>query len=216
MKVFISRNLDPTSLLVTKARAVGWTLNAVSLIHHLPTGARIPDSHFDYIFFSSPTAVRHFYANYGLPTVSVCTLGPGTSAALPSGATPHFQGDGTTSEVAAQYASFAQGKTTLFPIGSQSLQTIQQGLNEQEVLNFVCYETHANPKAVGAHDIYVFSSPSNVDSFLIDNEIASGASVIALGEKTKKALKDANIEAMISKDYTQEGILDTIFSIERS
>ena len=146
----------------------------------------------------------------------ICTLGPGTSSRLPEGFQVAFEGAGKTSEVALQYAAFAKGKSTLFPIGNQSLQTIQQGLAEQEALNFVCYETKAKAANVNAHDIYIFSSPSNVQSFFLNNEISPNAKVIALGNKTKEALKEAKIESKISKDYTQQGILDTIFSIVHS
>lgn len=216
MKIFISRNLAPSSLLVEQAQKEGWTLNDFSLIKHTVVSNPFPSDSFDLLFFSSPASVSLFCSAHPFPDVPVCTLGPGTTANLPSGISPVFEGSGKTQNVASEFAAFAVGKKTLFPVGLQSLQTIQKGLPEENVVNFVCYETKSDSTHVAPHDVYVFTSPSNVSSFFEKSTIPAKCSVIALGEKTFERLQEANIKAIIAKDYTQQGILDTIFSIERS
>lgn len=216
MKIFISRHLNPSSLLVEQSQKEGWTLNAFSLIKHTVVSSPFPSDPFDLLFFSSPAAVRLFCSTHPLPDVPVCTIGPGTTASLPSGISPVFEGRGKTQDVANEFASFAKGKRTLFPVGLQSLQTIQKGLPAANVVNLICYKTQSNSTHVDPHDIYIFTSPSNVQSFIELNQIAPKCTVIALGEKTFERLQEANIKAIIAKDYTQQGILDTIFSIDRS
>lgn len=52
------------------------------------------------------------------------------------------------------------------------------------------YKTSIQSKQVEDSDIYVFSSPSNVEGFFMENQLRNDSKVIAWGESTQITLKD--------------------------
>ncbi|MEN9670163.1 MAG: hypothetical protein RL018_440, partial [Pseudomonadota bacterium] len=101
-----------------------------------------------------------------------------------------------------------------FPIGADSLRTIQRQLNNDQVSDLVCYETRLIPSQASKFDAYVFSSPSNVKSFLAKNTIAPGSKIISFGPSTSKALSQSGINDVIQlKEYSDEAIAMAILSV---
>ncbi len=213
MNLFISRNLGPQSYIANIAKEHGWNLTDLALIQQIPIlpAEPLPDS--DYLFFTSPTAATIFIRAYGIPDRPVCTLGKGTSKALPTEIQPLFEGVGNAQKVAEDFALFAQNKIVLFPIGNQSVRTIQQALRPEKCREYVLYKTLPKHIELPPQDIYVFTSPSNVKSFLDVNPPLVNANVISLGQKTADELNKNSISSILSEDYTPEGIVNTIFSI---
>lgn len=213
MKLFISRKLEPESFIAETAKKKSWILTDIALIEHIPceTAKQPPLS--DLIFFTSPTSVKLFLNAFGIPNSPVATMGTGTSKALPTAITPAFEGVGTSQEVARKFSAFAQNETVFFPIGDQSARTIQQALRPEQCIESIIYKTLPKPIALSEQDVYVFTSSSNVRSFLQTNLPIKNKTVIALGQRTANELQKSSIPSLLSKDYTPEGIIHTIFSI---
>lgn len=213
MNLFISRNLGPESFILHTAKKKGWTLTDIALIEHTlcETEQKLPSS--DLIFFTSPTSVTVFLSAFGIPKLPVATMGKGTSKSLPQTITPVFEGTGASQEVAQDFSVFAQDKMILFPIGDQSVRTIQQALRPEQCLERIIYKTLPKSVSIPPQDVYVFTSPSNVRSFLQTNQPIRNKTVIAMGQRTADELEKSSIPSLLSKDYTPEGIIHTIFSI---
>ncbi len=213
MNLFISRKLGPESFIAETAKKKGWTLTDIALIEHVlcETDKQTPSS--DLIFFTSPTSVKLFLNAFGIPDLPVATMGKGTSKAFPTAITPVFEGVGTSQEVAQIFSAFAQNKTVFFPIGDQSARTIQQALRPEQCIEHIIYKTLSKPIALPEQDVYVFTSSSNVRSFLKTNLPIKNKTVIALGQRTAHELQKSSIPSLLSKDYTPEGIIYTIFQL---
>lgn len=99
----------------------------------------------------------------------------------------------------------------LFPVSDISLKNVQSFLSPKQVKTSVVYSTTSNKQNIKKHDVYIFSSPSNVNSFFNHNQIASEAKVIAIGESTLAALKAKKAKnVFLSWDYHSLALWDTI------
>lgn len=213
MNLFISRNLGPESYIANIAKEQGWNLTDLALIKQIPVFPEDPLPDSDYLFFTSPTSVSIFLKTFGTPDRPVCTMGKGTSKALPPDIRPLFEGTGSSQKVAEDFSLFALNKIVLFPIGNESVRTIQKALRPEQCREYVLYKTLPKHFVLPPQDLYVFTSPSNVKSFLDVNPPLIKAKVIALGQKTAEELNKNGISSILSEDYTPEGIVNTIFSL---
>ena len=74
-------------------------------------------------------------------------------------------------------------------------------------------DNHLQGKVEDA-DVFIFTSPSNIDSFFANNSIDSDKKVIAIGPSTKKKLEAHFNNAMVLPYLPSElAIVDTIFSL---
>ncbi|MEQ1733161.1 MAG: hydroxymethylbilane synthase [Bacteroidia bacterium] len=216
--VFISRDVKFNDVLKNALQGNGYALSVQSLIKTqtiiLP---QIPTS--DWIFFSSKNAVHHFFeqAKQISPTVKMATLGDATAQELYNYVTQiHFIGKGNNIEEIGK-AFFKQvqtNNTVLFPqakAGNRSIQ--QQAHNTAQVIDAVVYETITTPALITPHNVYVFTSPSNVTSYLINNSIDVNGSYIAIGESTAKALLQAGVTHIKTpRDFSDIAMLEVIMS----
>ena len=153
---------------------------------------------YDAIFFSSERSVD-FFLTQELPSTHhlLCCIGQKTADALKKwGYKAHFIGErsGEPNSVAKQLRKFLKNKTVLFPQSSISNRSVQKEFDEQQCINLVVYETFALPRKLKIKpDILVFTSPSNVRSFLQMNEVSENQKVIAWGESTAHYLRQSNI-----------------------
>lgn len=104
---------------------------------------------------------------------------------------------GNPLHVAEMFKIWLGDRRVLFPISSVSKRTIVEYIPLNQRTEISVYATIPSSKKIKPNSILVFTSPSNVESYLLQNEI-NGNLLIAWGTTTKTAL-----EAMgYSVDYT--------------
>lgn len=92
--------------------------------------------------------------------------------------------------IAQDLVSWLENRTVLFPLGSKSLKSISKFIPESQLEEQIVYTTLLNPKTINTVDICVFTSPSNVESFLQVNEIQKDTLYIAWGKSTFKKMTE--------------------------
>ncbi len=168
---------------------------------------------FDWIFFSSREAVHSFFSNK--ISTGKCLLGAvgkGTAEAISEYATPSFIGESTnTTEVGQSFANQIGSSKVLFPCSSISKQTIQSHLNPSQFENLVCYETVLIDRKIEQPTIAIFSSPSNVDGFLLSNTLNSVQKIIVYGPTTGQHIENLGYSAnIILQEINESAIIDAI------
>ena len=98
------------------------------------------------------------------------------------------------------------------------MKTIQLQLPKREnVVDVVVYETIKHPELKmqsSAFDIFVFTSPSNVETFFEKNKINTEQKVVAMGDATANALRKLGIRAnKMPASFDDLGLVQAIMSI---
>lgn len=217
--VFITRELESMKYFSNCLSANGYKVHGKSLIEitQIPFNT-LPQT--EWIFFSSKNGVEHFFnQNPDLTkNVKFATIGKGTASAVKQfGKTLSFIGDNSsTIEVAKSFSKLVRGKTVLFPGAKNGIRTVQKTIkNDVNKVDLFVYETNiihnvSIPKA----EIMVFTSPSNVSAYFIDNKISKTQSVVAIGETTAKKLKSCGCKNIIISQAPDEfGLTESVFLI---
>ncbi|MGZ3894763.1 MAG: uroporphyrinogen-III synthase [Bacteroidia bacterium] len=121
-----------------------------------------------------------------------------------------------TKFVGKQFASIAGSSKVLFPIAKDSLQSIQYQLNKREnAINIVVYETITHPVTIDpATQIFVFTSPSNVDGFFAKNKWNDNYKAVAMGDATEAALIRKRVRKCVKPiSFDDMGLLQAILSV---
>ena len=206
--LFISKNSGETLELQQFADANGIELTTKSFLEFKPVAFEL-NQKFDVIFFGSPRAVMFFQSRYSIPNnIPIASVGGKTTALLQSmGFEVRFSGEnkGSISEVAQQFQDWLGNRVALFPVSTKSLGTISKVLPSNQAIHVECYETViVEHQLKDQFDAYVFTSPSNVEGFFAQNSIPEGATVIAWGESTAKALRQHQVqEFQVLKEPSQ-------------
>jgi len=168
---------------------------------------------FDWIFFSSKEAVHSFFSNkISTGKCLLAAVGKGTAEAISEYATPSFIGESTnTAEVGHTFAAHIGTGKVLFPCSTISKQTIQSQLSASQFENLVCYETVLIDKKIEQPTIAIFSSPSNVDGFLLSNTLDGIQKIIAYGPTTGQHIQNLGYSAdIILNEINESAIIDAI------
>jgi uroporphyrinogen-III synthase len=168
---------------------------------------------FDWIFFSSREAVHSFFSKkFSTEKCLFAAVGKGTADALSEYAIPSFIGESTnTSEVGQAFAEQIGSSKVLFPCSTISKQTIQSHLSPSQFENLVCYETVLIDKKIEQPSIAIFSSPSNVDGFLLSNTLKGIQKIIVYGPTTGQHIQDLGYSAdIILQEINESAIVDAI------
>jgi uroporphyrinogen-III synthase len=190
-KLFFSSEAKAGGALQRFCETRGVDLTAVSLLqfNELPFTVDRP---FDVVFFASPRSVNYFISHFSIPAASeIAAVGNGTAAVLTSlGYSTQFIGSksGDPQAVATDFAQWLGNRTVLFPLSMQSNETIAAAVPEDQKIIVRCYETLPVWQEIPKQDVYVFTSPSNVEAFLQKNELPSDSTLIAWGKTTEKKL----------------------------
>lgn len=99
--------------------------------------------------------------------------------------------------IAQDLVSWLENRTVLFPLGSKSLKSISKFIPKSQLEEQIVYTTQLNPKTINTVDICVFTSPSNVESYLQVNEINEQTSYIAWGKSTFNRLNELDINDLV-------------------
>ena len=152
---------------------------------------------FEIVFFNSPRSVKFFLENHQLEDdILIACTGFKTAEIIASFGYPvHFIGNESskTSQIAIEFQEWCNGRKVLFPISDISLKTISGVFSEEEKVELIVYKTNVEASNVPHCNTYIFTSPSNVRGFLINNSIPNNAKVISWGESTTRELGMNNI-----------------------
>jgi uroporphyrinogen-III synthase len=117
-----------------------------------------------------------------------------------------------------KFSALVGSRTVLFPQAKSSMKTIQLQLAKKEnVVDLVVYETIKNSE-LGApsseFDIFVFTSPSNVETFFGKDRITSRQKVVAMGDATANALRKFGLKANKQPEsFDDFGLAQAVFGI---
>ena len=200
--VFISQDGDLQNELIEFCSKNQLNLIAKSLIDFRQVIGVFPNQTAQIVFFTSPRSVEFFFRQKQLKSSQqVACIGKTTKLALEKqGIKVDFcsKNEKMPSIVAEEFSAWVGEKTVLFPLSSRSNKSMQKRLNSNQIQDVVVYETMLNPKKIEPiPDILIFSSPSNVDSFLMLNDIHKHQKLFSWGETTQNHLLEKGFQSEI-------------------
>lgn len=197
-RVFISKNASDCESLVHFCIQNSIELIAQSLIEFEAVPFEI-ESNYDIAFFSSIRSGQFFFKNeLQKSNVVYACIGQTTNSKLKKlGIECEFVGEeaGNPQKIAAEFKSWVKNRTVIFPQSNLSLGTFSSILPENQVINKIVYKTNLIERKIENCQIYIFTSPSNLDAFLTINKIADEAKVIVWGKSTENRLLKKGIIA---------------------
>jgi hydroxymethylbilane synthase len=177
----------------------------------------------DWIFFNSKNAVKHFFENCKRVTASLdnykfAAIGRSTAQTLLTyGYTPSFVGTQNTIEsTAKEFGEILNNASVLFPQSAKSLGTIQKYLKPNAIIhNLVVYETQLVAQNFESEffDIAVFTSPSQVKGFFLENKSKSiqNTKCIAIGIATANELTKSSVQnVFIARKPNEIALLEKV------
>lgn len=190
-RIFISKNASEIDPYRSQFEDLGFTVFSHSFLSFSPVEFDIKHD-YDALFFSSVRSVIFFTATHSIPFDTLITCIGGKTAELLEtlGHTISFVGSqsGDPKVVAEEFKTWLGDKKALFPISNRSLKSISNEIPECQKEEVVVYSTEIVGKVVPESDIYVFTSPSNVEGFFEENELPEASIVLAWGKSTEAAL----------------------------
>lgn len=208
-RLFISKSQSELTVLPSFCEAEGISLVAQSLIRfeRIPFTLTQPSQ---VVFLGSIRAARYFLENEKISEeTAVACIGETTADRIRAlGIHVDFIGgkSGQPDQVADEFVRWAGQRRVLIPCSEQSNRSIAKKLPVDQFEEVHVYRTLPACQPVSSSDIYVFTSPSNVKSFLSCNAKPEGQ-VIAWGETTAKALQEAGIYIAKTLSYSTESAL---------
>jgi hydroxymethylbilane synthase len=218
--VFITRDLSEQSYFRKAMEKHGINIDARSLIRTVPVINKLDPyilRDINWIFFSSKNAVEYFFALKPQLSnkVKFGVMGSGSEDTLRrNGHFAAYVGEsGDTAEVAADFATLANGTKVLFPGAEGSLRSIQQGLSaETKIIDLTVYETVIEEQVEGTgDDVLVFTSPSNVEAYFQDNLLEPNQQVIAIGKSTGKKFDEMGTRYTLPFSPDEVGLAEAVF-----
>ena len=211
--IFISKDSSQVSALKNDIEKERGKLTARTFIRFEKIRVSVIPSA-DIVFFSSPRSVQYFLEDHKIPkdTQVACVGGSTQNELKKHGITANFVGadDRSIDEVADDFKTFATDARVLFPVSTLSIGTIASQVHEDKRFVIEIYRTILDSASMDAFDVYVFTSPSNVRSFLLKNDIPSGAEVIAWGNSTEKELATRRIDCKKLGTPSLECLIDLL------
>jgi uroporphyrinogen-III synthase len=216
-QLFISKSITELDSLVLFCQHQNISLLAHSFLQFeaLPFRVQYP---FQAIFFGSPRAVDFFFKQEAISDECfIGCIGEVTAQSIINrGYQPKFIGknSGNPSEVGLEFKSLVGVKRVLFPQSITSNRSISSQFPENQIEEISIYKTQNNSISIPECAVYVFTSPSNVDGFLVENNIPSTAQIIAWGKTTEKHLISKGFQVNITlKEASIEELISIMFSI---
>ena len=214
-KLFVSKNIDELIELPSFCEINNIELHASSLIYFEPI-IFSSNSEYEVIFFSSIRAANFFLEKADIPAgVEIACIGSTTAQKLiEKGLKLSFIGktSGNPDQVAFEFLKWLGERKVLFPSSKQSKRTISNIIPSMQLLEIEVYQTLPNCKLIPHCDYYVFTSPSNVESYLSCNAKPKGE-IIAWGSTTKNALLQSNLQTTFTlKNSSEEDLIGFLIS----
>jgi uroporphyrinogen-III synthase len=118
----------------------------------------------------------------------IAALGVGTAAKLMEfGIRPDFTGQGNkTAQIGAAFKKTAGAQRVFFPLGDKSLKAVSAFVSNK--IEAVIYRTLPIGDKAKSFDGVFFTSPSNVEGFLLENPLPPSQICLAIGPSTARSL----------------------------
>ncbi|MFA4869321.1 MAG: hydroxymethylbilane synthase [Pedobacter sp.] len=222
-KVFISREVSEHNYFRKALEKHHIEIDARSLIRTFPIVTVLDPfylKHVDWIFFSSRNSVEYFFKLKPTLTkhVKFGVAGKGSEDSLRKlGHLADYVGEGgDIDEVANLFAEMVVGKTVLFPRAQDSLLSIQKALKpETKVVDLPIYETVIEEDVDRTEaEVLIFTSPSNVEAYFVDNLLEPGQQVIAIGNSTAKVFDEMGVKYILPYAPDEISLAEAVFGIE--
>ncbi len=196
-RIFISKASHDCQELADFCRMKGFELVSESLIsfREIPFEDNLE---YEVVFFASIRAAEYYLKHKSSQRFPIfACVGEETNRKLNQLSIKcDFVGDksGAPEKVAAQFKAWLGSRNVLFPHSDKSLHTIASFLPENQLTKIEVYQTILEEKHIPNCDYYIFTSPSNVQSFISDNELAKSSKIIAWGKSTQSELEKNQLQ----------------------
>ena len=213
--IWISRSLAKDSIFNKLTKSSSVSLIAESLIEmKIIKIDSIPGC--DWIFINSAFALNSImHLKSSLKSKKIAAFGQATAKFIQkNGLKVDFIGQGSPNNVALSFSSIVNSdEIVFFPSSNKSLGTVQSVIDNRNKIIVETYQTLSIDKKVENHDYLVFTSPSNVEAFLLYNKV-NNQKIISIGPSTTKALKNAGINNVLESFQSSElALADAVFSL---
>lgn len=200
-KIFISQDDKNDSLLKKQL-----SIESAELLYN--SGIEIKGLKFEYtdfnaidiLFFNSKNAVKYFFNQVDAIDLNVQYAAFGEATAteiLKYTSDVHFIGTSSDPDlVASEFnAAYKSSKRILFPCSNKSLKSVSSVLkNKHQIIEVEVYDTVIKPEMnLPEADVYVMTSPSNVQAFSNALKTTNNKLIVSIGPSTAKALQDINV-----------------------
>ncbi len=174
---------------------------------------------FDMVFFNSKNAVRHFFNQVNVKDLNLQFAAFGQATAteiLKYTSEVHFIGSSSDPDVVASEfnAAYKISQRILFPCSTKSLKSISSVLKStHQIIEVVVYDTIIKPEMnLPEADVYVMTSPSNVQAFSNSLKKLNNKLIVSIGPSTAQALQDINVPChSIATSADDLGIFHAIY-----
>jgi len=191
-RIFISKNESEAQELAKNLAKKNKLLIAHSFLSFEQEEFTI-EKNYEVLFFSSPRSVVFYKTRYDIPkSKQIACTGNTTRTLLTSfGFKVDFWSNrpGKIKQLATDFKAWCGKKTVLFPLSDISKKTVSSLFEEDQKEELIVYKTAIKGKKIETCDTYVFTSPSNVRGFFLDNDLSKDAKVISWGESTSEELR---------------------------
>lgn len=191
--IFLSSESDSSLPLVSFCEENAISILRKSFITFDAVAFELP-SEWDVVFFSSPRSFD-FFVSKGIEWKTnhqIACIGHETKRHIESaGFTVSFAGDnaGSPKEVAADFKKWLNDRIALFPQSTRSNKSIETALPLNQRKPLVVYKTIETPvKLTEIFSMYIFTSPSNYESFCAVNELSGNEIIVSWGEMTDQRI----------------------------
>lgn len=214
-RLFISKSVDELELLPSFCSENNIELTAHSFLSFEAVSFQL-EHDFDIVFFASPRAAHFFLSHVDCSEKLVAVAGETTRKFVEQqNLTVHFspKNSGNVAESSIEFARWTAGKKVLFPTSNLSKKSYSNYLDKTNFETVLCYKTQISTEIIEIHDVYVFTSPSNVTGFLASNSFPFNAKIIAWGETTYNELSSfVDAEKLYLLEQSSEDNLLSLFN----
>lgn len=215
--IFISKNLSDLDELGDFTTQLEFQFYCQSLIRFSPTTFELPID-FEVVFISSIRSLQFLEesSQIDLSSCTIACVGLQTSIRIHKmGYKTSFIGSnaGNPQAISKEFYAWLGTRTVFIPHSNLSLRSIETAIPKKQIRSVAIYKTLLNGIKIDPKDIYVFTSPSNVDAFHMHNELPVEAIVIAWGNSTR-----ANLETYARESHfvLEQGTLEELLLILNS
>ena len=204
--IFISKDISEVAILQQFCLANNINLIAHSLIRFEAIPFQVNQT-YDVLFISSIRAAEFFLKTEKIkPETVIACIGQTTASKLEDlGIKISFVGEKSGNPIEV-FKKWLGNRTVLIPQSNISKRTIGSLLPSNQCIEPIVYKTVSDCKIIAVCNTYIFTSPSNVVSFLKCNKLPLGK-IIAWGETTRKQIEAKGITVSITLQKAEVGEL---------
>lgn len=223
--IFITRDVSEASYFHRAMAKHGIAVEGRSLIRIFPMINKLDPyilKYVNWIFFGSKNGIENFFKLQ--PRLSKRTkfavIGRGSEETLRQfGYAPDFTGERlgiNMEEIADEFAKIASGTTVLIPRAKDSLETIQKSLTaDTKIINLPIYQTRIDTNVSKSNaDVLIFTSPSNVEAYFVDNLVDPGQKIICIGRSTGKKIEELGLAYTLPYSPDEIGLAEAVFGLD--